>query len=231
MRKSQILGVALLVFALSAVITASASAAFELAQWLVGGALIAAPLPSLTEGEILLRDSKTKIAIVCSFDAIGTIGAASLDTITEVLGLAGELIGNNLGTTPLLCKNEEGCMTVEPNDIEVWPRNLPWDTELELVAGSNPALFFDLVIGNLTTGVGATYEVLCLVLLAEASEECTAAIGTEGEVLNEGGGVLAKNEEVAKPLANCTVGGATSGEVQPINVVTTSTEGAVTASE
>jgi hypothetical protein len=226
MKKIQILGLALVaVFAFGVIIAASASAEeFLLAQWLVAGALVTSALPSLSEGEILLHNTKTGLHIVCSFHAEGTIGPNSLDTITEVLSLTGVKTGTPLAneTEALLCKSVAGCEN-SATDIEVWPVGLPWQTEVELAEPSGK--FFDLIFK-------AKYELLCLVLGIASSEECTAAEGTAAEVVNAAGGGVEAAEKPASPNASCTIGGAESGENVPLaGNLTTSSEGAVTVSE
>lgn len=211
-------------FAFSAVAAMSASAVeFLLAQWLVNGALPAAALPVLAEGEILLHNINTGLHIQCSFHAEGTIEAESLLLINEVLTLGGVALGTALAGEALLCKSVAGCEN-NATDVEAWPTNLPWDFELEL---EEPGGKFVILL----TGGTAKYELLCLVLGIASSEECTAPEGTSANVANVAGGVETLSEP-ATPNANCSVGGEKSGEnVAIAGNLLSSPEGTVTASE
>jgi hypothetical protein len=212
MKKFQIMLLALVVVsAFGAVLAGSASAEITLlAEWLAGGAVIAANLPSATTGAILLEDTKTiagPAAVICKATLDGTVGSNGADTIAELLTPAGVKVealpgkgleGTGAGTA---CVKQTLCAegtTASP--IIVWPVGLPWTTTLFLMENGT---FLDRVV---KTGGGVFgYELLCLVGGINVEDECTS---TEGqiEVTNdavEGAGT--PSGQTVTPNATCTM--------------------------
>lgn len=195
MRKIHLLGLALMaVLAVGATTASSALGAFSLAQWLVGGALVHEALAAVTEGELLLENTK-KGAVLCSGILVGTIGPESSGSITEVQTLSKVKVETELKGTGLLCTAEKTCEPAsEASPIEVWPDALPWsvEVELELTAGTAWVLIFK-----------AGWDLLCLVLGIMVEELCTAAEGAGVQVVNGATDVEAPNGNSATPNGNC----------------------------
>lgn len=199
MRKIQLLGIAALVVvcAFSALSTASASAAFTLAEWLVGGAKFTGELVADTLGGLLLENTSSGGAILCSGLFEGTVAENGKDLITMVYNLSGTLIEelDETGATGgISCEGEKICGT----GSEVWPLHLPWVTDLELVTTEEK--WFDLVLTN-ANGLLPAYFILCLVGSISVNELCEAANDSGSEVLNVTGGVEPMG--LAEPLGKC----------------------------
>src|SRR5689334_10413238 len=132
-------------FALCAVIASSAFAVEPL--WLIDGAAVLAAERSESEGEILIINyakpselTAVLTQLLCSWIFVGTVGPKGEDEVTEVLSLAEALIGvdgASLTGSPLVCDvtdpgSFESC-EAGVGKAELWPANLPWHTQLELV--------------------------------------------------------------------------------------------------
>src|ERR1700683_4706672 len=115
MRKIRLLGITLLALCAFGALTAvSASAAFLLAEWLVGGVLVNSELLVEISGELLLEDSKGVLGApamaLCSLTFTGWIGPNSLGWVSEVLNLEGTIISNTpLTGESLSCAPQTGC--------------------------------------------------------------------------------------------------------------------------
>lgn len=207
MKKLHVVMLALVaVFAFSALLAATASAeATLLAEWLVGGKPVTTLTSVITSGELLLKDIKEKIMVLCSGEFVGSVGPSGEDEITEVLPLGG---GTAITLTNiLLCTVQEGC-EVSPT-ANVAPEGLPFHSLLFLDETSG--LFLDALFS-------AGYSVECDILGIPLKEECTtptiALGGSAGQVVNVASGVEASLEP-ASPNANCTIGGSAQGEAEP----------------
>jgi hypothetical protein len=215
MKKLHVIGLALVaVLAFAAFSAASASAT----QWLINGAPISGEPEGLIEAEALLRDTSFG-HVVCSLDIDVLWLSITLLDVIAVLTLAGVQSGTPLSTSPILCKRVATCE--EGTDIEAWPKNLPWKLTLEL-SGTK-------FINKLAEPEGS-YEILCLIFGIASTDECTAPIGSSGEVVNVAGGVEAVG--AITPNGNCSLGGANKGEEEllPGNLLT-SPSGTVSVSE
>jgi hypothetical protein len=226
MNRFHVFGVALLALLAFGVLTAvSASAAapvFLLAEWLVGGVAVAAELETKTTGELTLKDSGLKSAVLCSMIVDGWVGPNSLGSISEVLTLAGGLTSAPLGSVPIICAVVEGCSTTAAAP-EAWAVNLPWETELELMEQNGEIFFAGLITSpNGTKTVG--WSVQCTILGIKSEDECTAATGVT-EFTEEGANIVASFSPAFNALAevklpNCTLGGNERGEVTGSGIVT-----------
>ena len=130
MKKSQVLGIALLaLFAFGALTATSAMAVTLLAEWLVGGAAVTTELTTTTTGELLLEDTKVpiigKASVLCSGIFDGWVGPNSLDFISEVLTSGGVAVSNagTLTGESLTCTAQTGCET--STSPLVWPIGFP----------------------------------------------------------------------------------------------------------
>jgi hypothetical protein len=219
MKKFQLLGLALFaVFAFSVVAAASAFAG----EWLLDGAAIAAPVAAETEGFLLLSDLKAILGaaaeVLCSGIIVGTVGAGSADTTTEVLNLAKEAISlTPLTGLALECEPEKGCTA----PVLVWAENLSYTSAIVLMAGAGELEFLDLFS---TSGNGQpAWEVECESLIGKVSDLCEGetsgwlvnmAEGSEKDVL---GFFSEADEEAEGLLATCTLSGAKTGGVETEN--------------
>jgi hypothetical protein len=164
MRKFHLFG---LVFAAVLAFFAIATSAFatEL-QWLVGGAAILEALEAETEGElelVTLNAAGGELEVIlCEGIFDGLIELKGADTVDLVLNVAQQEI--LLGVRALECKVEldEGALTdcTAGTIALMWPDNLPWKTQLELMEPSGEWL--DLFGPG--TGGEPGYEVECTLL-------------------------------------------------------------------
>ena len=215
MKKLQVMLLALVaVAALGAVMAASASAETTLAaEWLEGAVAIPTAQASTTTGSLLLEDNKafgTKGSVTCSAILDGTVGPGGVDSITAVLTSAGASLESLVVGKSLLCEADEGSACAKAtaeSPIEVWPTaTLPWKT-----------LAFLTEAGGFRDGVfGAGYEVLCLVLGVNLTDECTTAAASFPIENGTSIEVLVPNGAVQSPNANCTVGGSGAGVNQAV---------------
>jgi hypothetical protein len=153
----------------------------------------------VTHGSLLLTDTKVPIegsvSVQCTGKDSGTVGPGKHDRIEEI--------------TEIQCAAGEHCEKLEG---EVKPLNLPWQTELVETEGGRDTL-------KAVNGKGAGWSVTCKVLGITKTDECTTEEGSTSvaNVLTPGvpGELLVLADFEAKSaLANCTVGGSKSGEVQ-----------------
>ena len=217
MKKIHILWLALVAVAgFSALATASASAT----QWLINGNPVTELTSVDTEGELELTDLKTiagAATVKCSGILDGSVGPAGEDEITEVLTLEGGLVSSTpLAGTPLLCTGVKACSTTA-NEVEVWPLNLPWLTQLELVGTVFKDHLFTTA-GETNSELQPGYEITnCLVLGVNTTDDCKG-LGFAA-LTNEGSNVDALFEK--EPLATCELGGAASGEIKGLGTILT----------
>jgi len=165
--KKHLLGLTLLaVFAFSAVLASSASAEVTLlAEWLKNGTAVVAALEALS-GEELTLGHLGLAEVKCSGFFDGLVEANGKDIIESVLNLANELVGEKLVGLPVLCESLKTCE--KTGDVEVWPVNLPWVTNLYLMESGS---FLDLFSNGGKGNPG--FNVACLVLGIALDEECT----------------------------------------------------------
>jgi hypothetical protein len=163
------------------------------------------------ESEFELADSKSGDGVLCKGILVGTVGPEGTDEIMEVLNAAKEKIGSLSGTA-LLCKSVKGCE--EGADIEVWPGNLPWLTELLSMTEGEPEMldaFFDS-----TTGSDPRWEITCLVIGIKVEDACEG--NTSVKVENETEGFVLETfnpeGETKSEKGNCTIGGAETGVIK-----------------
>ncbi len=226
------------IFALSALIVASSSAATTLlAEWLVGGAAVTTELNTETTGELLLEDTKAGVFgersdVECSGILDGTIGANGTDLTTKVLNLSKEEISETvLSGLPLLCVGVALC--ANETDVEVWPLHLPWLTTAELMVDGTETFFVDFLESSGAGNPG--WYVQCLVGPLTVQDECTSARGVT-KLTNEAGGTVdamfeeAFTELAGLELATCLKGGAKTGVVEGLGLISLVGGGTLTVS-
>lgn len=202
MIKIKALGLALVaMFALSAMVVATASAelAFELALWLNNGSDINSELLEDQEGSFEVEDALSGAAFLCSALFEGTVGPGSLDLITMIYDLVGNLVEelDEAGATKgLECEGVKICETPS----EIWPLKLPWLTEVE--QNLPDGTFWELTFSG---GNGKpAYFILCLFLGGSVNSLCEPPEGAEYEILNVAGGVEGMGS--VEPLGPCESG-------------------------
>jgi len=186
------------VFALSALTASSAFAVTLLAEWLLNGGVIATPDLVEIPGELTLVNTNggglgVKVEILCSGILDGTVGPGSADLITELLNLAGEKIGEGLGTLELVCTNTLNC-----TNPKVWAEGLPWETEAELLEQGTEVFFSDYLLKG-------QYLAECTILGVAVEELCEAGI-TATELKNEGNNVINTFSDAFQELAGFKLG-------------------------
>jgi hypothetical protein len=190
---------------------------FLLAEWLVNGSAVTTELAVEYSGELELSDKKTLVgtaAVLCSVILDGWVGVNSLAHVSEVLNLSGGAISSTpLTGTALSCTTQKGCET--SSAPTVYPLNLPWEGEAELMEDSG-SFFAVLLFGS---GGNPGWEITCLVLGVSLTDECKPASSGEAvaELILEGATLLANFSEAftelsGAKLATCSQGGAESGE-------------------
>jgi hypothetical protein len=206
MRKIQILGLLVGVFAFAAIAAASATAAPE---WLVNGGM-ASKVAATDSGSIEVEDTGAKTSIECNGVLVGTVGPGAAGEITLVEDLEAKDVTKanegNATTGWLDCKivTKGICEEARGALVKVFPLHLPWITTLALNANATSG-FVDN-ISNSESNPG--YEVKCHVIGIEAGDTCSGDTG--GEVANgtsDVTGTFSANELIT-PRASCTVGGA-----------------------
>jgi hypothetical protein len=201
-------------FAFSAVVANASAETTLLAEWLVGGAAVAALTVTEGTGKLLFEDDKIKLTMECEGITDGSVGANGEGEVTEIL-VSGAVV--NLAK-PIVCIPIGGCEAAGPT--EAAPEDLPWHTLLYL---TGVGLFRNAVFS-------ATYWTMCRVLGVLVEEECTITNGTY-EVLNVTAGVEGMKE--TEPLGTCTTGGAGAATEHFIagNTLLTTAGGVLSASE
>jgi len=213
------MGIALVaVLAFSALLSASASAAFSLGAWFANAKAIETELESETTGELSFENTSLKAGFLCSGVFMGTIGPGSFDLITSLLSLTGGLIAEldeTKATGGISCVSDS--KTCEAAS-EIWPLHFPILTELEVELTSGA--FVDLIVAN-EKGEVPGYFLLCLALggLVDVEELCEAVAGSGGEVLNASGGVEPFGP--VTPLGTC-------GGTKEIGLITADAGGRIT---
>jgi len=225
MRKIQILGFAL--FAMVAFSAIAATAAFAEPEWLVNKIVINQTLPAETEGllNLIALESGTKLVTIdCEGVLDGTIGppvaanpGVGTDEITSVLSLNQETISSTplsgLALGCLVSQSAGGLGDCTLNSLAaVWPENLPWKTELELMSAA--PIWLDILSGPM--GKEPAWESECSSNIGTVSLLCEGL--ASAAVSNEAGtvppSVLGEFSEAAgTETASCSVAGITGATV------------------
>lgn len=203
MRKLYTLGIAFAaVFAFSVVAATTASAK----EWLWNGEPVTELLGAVTEGELLLEDTKASIRVdvLCSGKFVGSVGPNGEDEITLVESLTGE-------DEKFDCVAHEICNSGLAT-VTVLHIKLGWHSQIELMANGE---ILDVLSGNTEGEPG--YKVECATFFGTFSDSCVAEKTThEQTVLTNGPtDVLGEFSETASitPLGECTMGGKEAGAV------------------
>jgi hypothetical protein len=184
-------------FAFGAVV----SSAFAI-QWLVEGKEITAaegPLRAETEGKVLFvrweNETLAKVLeeVECAGIFVREIGPGGTGKINEVQNLIQEKIGKDLEGLGLSCSTtfDGGAATdCEVGSITLlWPANLPWATELELMEVGGAEDWLDKILGEPGYEIeckvlaGLFFSELCVSPLDRASMLVENFAGTPGSVL------------------------------------------------
>ena len=150
---------------------------------------------SVTFATLTLKDNVFKVTVACTGEGRGSVGPGKFDRINEINHIA--------------CKAGTGCEKLEEN---AKPLHLPWQTELY----ETESKIRDKITA--VNGEGAGWSVKCKAFGIVQTDECTSEEGSVG-VTNAStpgvsGELLVLGEFDAKTAkANCTKGGAGSGEV------------------
>jgi len=173
MRKMQLLVLAFVtVFAFSALITGSASAAltFEKAHFLVNSEEAPAKTVIDSTGELRFENVLNGAAFTCSGLFEGTVGAGGTGEITRIVSLAGAEV-KELPGAGISCTNTKTCESVVLN-----PDKLPF--KLEAVKDSITGQFGELI--------SFSFEFTCTVIGIKIEELCEppAGTGVGGEITN-----------------------------------------------
>jgi hypothetical protein len=209
-------------FSLSTITAVSAFAGeHEGEGWLVEGKPITEAEGALTsenETEVALEDAKApiigKAAVLCKFILDGTVGPEVGDEIKQVLTIAKEAVPEERNSL-LKCLKITGCEeTTEASPISVWPKHLPWLTELEGME-TEPELL-DRLFGA-GSGKEPAWVVVCLALGVSEEDQCE---GSTSVKVSEGTSEKTISEEFnpASPIGSqtttCSLGGPGAGTIQ-----------------
>jgi hypothetical protein len=233
MKKLQLMGAVFAVlFALGVLgaSTALATVTFLLAEWLVNGASISSTQLVDAEGEILIEEELlgVKLDVLCSGIFDGNIGPNGAAEATELLSLGGVRVISALEETGgLECINDQNC----PEPL-VWPINLPWLGEVELMVDGTEEFFAGL--GSAGGAAQAAYHIICMG--SSLSDLCSSSEAI-GQLTNEAGGTV--DGEVAESftelgglkLANCEVAGNEKGILEGLGVILLTAGGSLSVSE
>jgi hypothetical protein len=172
-----------LVFCAVAATTASAE---EALGWLESGATLTASKEIDSVGTLLLEDTDTGTAILCSSEGLGDAGPGVED---EVLSM-----------TNILCSFETAGECNSTQAVTFTLVHLPWLTLLELVENT----LVDMLEANGAGNPG--WEFKCTGNVGvEVKDECTVAL-TYTDVSNLAGGIVdGEFLETLGPFANCDV--------------------------
>jgi hypothetical protein len=212
MRKTYLLGLAM--FAVLAYGVAASSALALESVWLVDGAKPVVGVAADVEGLLELTDLNVPgvgaVTVHCEGLFDGLIGPGKEDLIEEVLTTGGVKV--ELPGAGLICKRvTTNCEEPTVKDIELWPENLPWLTEIELMAVA--PTWLDLF----ESGAGGTlpaYELLCLILGLNVEDLCeglTSLALDENTIENDVIGLFDFNEPILSEAGVCSQGGANAG--------------------
>jgi hypothetical protein len=184
------------VFAFTAIAASSAMALKE--EWLHEGKAISTPTAGLIDGKLELIHTGGLLGsatIRCTGQFHGTFGPGSADTITDALGLSGEL-------NVLKCEFISGACGVG-SAATVTAVHLPWNTKLELPG--TPAGTWDKITEGATKAGTPGYSTECVSLKIAVKCEHTARSKFEENGTN--GAILDFHPGTESEEANCSDGG------------------------
>jgi hypothetical protein len=183
MRKIHLLWLALVaICAFGAVGTASAIAEEGPAEWLENGAVMLVAKAATTDGELLFWDLLSSVGepqFLCSGIFIGSVGPGGKDEVTEVMNLSLVKVAEldpGVSETGIACTGEKTCEVAE-----VWPSNLPWLSQVDLLTATT---YEDLALLN-ANNLTPAYFLLCRVFFIDNTELCETQNEDGFEVLNE----------------------------------------------
>jgi hypothetical protein len=185
MRKLQftLAAFAVLVFCAVAATTASAE---EALGWLESGATITVAKEVDSKGELLIEDTDTGTAFLCTGEGLGKVGPGAVDEVLLI--------------TNMSCKFEKAGECRESSAPTFEPLHLPWLTLLELVENTLVDMLESSGAGNpgwiftCTTNIGVS-----------ASGECTTELAYTLASNLAGGIVDQEFSELLGPFANCDI--------------------------
>lgn len=186
-------------------ITAASSFAEEetTAQWLANNAAIPAARASTTSIELLIEETIPligKAAVLCGMLLDGTVGPGMEGSITSVLNLSGEAISELATGLGLVCEAKETCAAGP--DVEFRPKNLPWDTLVDLMM---PA-------GTFLNILHPAFKVTCLIGGGAEEDSCEGL--TSAELKNVAAGVeTIFSAGVGTEKLECDLGGENTGTI------------------
>ena len=210
MSRIRLIGLTLVAaLALSAVAVASASAA---PVWRLNGAEVkeATTVKSKSIGKLVLSDTSTGTVIECEGTDKGTVGPGAKDEVKEI--------------TATSCGFKEGKhgSCEEGHPVTATAVHLPWKTELYEEGGRVRDRITYGSKGQEEKGEAPGWKVECTVLtFFKVQDECTGVSNTGienfagSETLPSGVKAIF---DATTPKANCSVGGAGTGEVTGIDL-------------
>jgi hypothetical protein len=218
MKKIYLLGLAMFaVLAYGAVMAASSALALE-SVWLVDGAKPLVGVAADVEGLLELTDTNVpgigEVKVHCEGSFDGLIGPGKEDLIEEVLTPGGVKVEELVGAGLICKKVTSNCEEPAMKDIELWPENLPWLTEIELM--TTLPKWLDIFRSGVISGANPAYELLCLILGINAEDLCsglTSLALEENTAENDVIGLFDFNAPISSEKGTCTEGGANSGEL------------------
>jgi hypothetical protein len=222
MKKVHLIGLAGLVVLAFAAVTASSASAVS--QWLISGATVLTLTSVAVEGELSLSTLVLGINVAtvdCPGIIDGSVGPAGENEETEVLNTAGELISSTpLVGLALLCTQLNNECPAGAGPAEVWPLNLPWLSQIELMVGAGTLEWLVHLFGD---NGEPGYEVVCLNANGTVSAENTCTGLSSGALEMMAGPdpliIYSAGEETEK--ANCTIGGNGAGDLEGTGLLVT----------
>jgi hypothetical protein len=207
---------ALFVFGVVLAASASATATFLLAEWLMNGAAVTTELLAESPGALVLRDAGLKASIECEGSFDGWVGPNSLGYTSEVLNVSKEAVSTtSLSGLSVTCKPIETCTGTT---TEAWASNLGWGAEVELMEESGAIYYVTLAFPH-SGGGQPGWSIVCTVLGVKEEDECQfGEAGSVAELTLQGATLLAVVSESFTELAGgrlafCSLGGTETGEV------------------
>jgi hypothetical protein len=210
-----------------AICGANAAAAFAEGEWLANGEAITSALTVDTLGTFNLINLKSAGGIVlveveCSGLFEGTVGPAGAGSVTDLISLSGETIGDlgdtnekKLNCTVVATAKELGDCTATGELAEVLPTNLnlelgtTWTTALE----SMESTYLDKFPA--TSG----YEVSCKTSLGTLENKCEGVTSAFLQNIESEKGVLGVFDQESE-ASNCTLTGEKTGTIEGSGIIT-----------
>lgn len=219
MWKTYVLGVGLLVIAISAVAGASASAA----EFLLNGAKGTGEPPATVTGEMTMDDLDAPggdVGITCSIEILGTWMFFIWLLNREIMTLAGAT--GNMVTCTFTKKG-----VCEGTTATALAIHLPWLTEL--LEPSSGVWRLDLLEDESKPGLPG-WEVECKTILGSIKDTCTGETSMLAENMTEG---LLGIFDAESAKVNCSLGGEGAGDLGSpggVGLLMSSSEGTISAS-